>query len=164
MWYLYINYLFSCDYVYKKNYIEFNLKNPIENISLSISLNNFKKEIDPFNIFNDTVDVSQLKLFFIFYITFFLQPFIKCLNIKDVNYVIKLIFSKNRFKIFFKLYPDFFYSIFNYLIAVKSVSPKINIIFSSDIFNTFFAKQTLKSVFSINSLKTITVFFSSISK
>jgi hypothetical protein len=125
MEFIYNRYLFQCDSLYKKKLNNIKASCSIKSLTIKLPLNEFVKDINTFSNVNSSSTNIQEKAFMLFYINYFLCPYINIvkniLNLENA-FVLKFSFSNLKAeKFLFFFMNDVYYSFFETLLQ-KNIS------------------------------------------
>jgi hypothetical protein len=110
----YNNYLLQCDYIYKQKSKDIYSSRKLKTVELSLSLNNSGLDTDL------GLD-SQLKIFFMMYLSYSLSPFVGFSNKNKDNldlYILKFRFSGKDLSFLFREFFDpFYFQLYNFILS-----------------------------------------------
>jgi hypothetical protein len=124
----------------------------VQDVTLSVSLNNFNKEIDPFGVFSNSDSEIQAKFFLFLYVTFFFTPHIKFLKDSDLGYRVSFLFSE---RYFFINFTDLYVYLHDFILSKKIKNKKELFVFNSSFFYLHGLKKYLKDILSVFSVKNL---------
>jgi hypothetical protein len=153
----YNNYLFKCDLLYKHKLENSSSVSNLQSVSLSLSLAEFNKDIDPFGIIKNNESELQSKAFLFLYSNFCCLPYIKFVKKKNDNFfLIKLIFSGTKS---INLFQYYFYALYldllNYLLVTNN---KNILVCNSSFLNSHALIYSLNSTIDIITIKNLDFF------
>jgi hypothetical protein len=164
MAFIYNKHLFQCDNLYKKALNSIDVNNFIKKLAIKLPLGEFVKEINQFSNFTQSVNDTQLKGFLLFYINYFICPYINfpksIKELVETSYVLTIFLPKAE-KFLFNFLNDTYYSFFEKHLEEKKYTKftkKKTLLLKNNYLNSASFRFYVSNVLDSNNFKTLSFY------